>query len=883
MRSTITVEIPLEVDGVTVVGIIIVSHSKQLAEGVRELSLQMVQGEVAVAIAAGIDDPENPLGTDTMQVYQAIASVYSDDGVLVLMDLGSAVMSAEMALEFFPDEQRQNIHLCAAPLVEGTIAAVVAAASGKDIYQVMAEAQAALTAKATQLGSTPISLESVPHERLHTTKYENISDRLPTPDSPLPIFKLGNKSEIKQAKEIHIFVRNPLGLHARPAAKFVTTSGKFQSQIWVRNLTKDSDFVRGDSINQVTTLGIRQGDELAIAADGVDADAALLALRTLVESNFGEDDFTPVSSPVSPSPLVSVSPSLQGIPASGGVAIAPMINFLKVPLAVDCSTSVDIPQSLADNPEIEWRKLHKALGLAQQEIQTLLSHADTQIGDAEAGIFDAHLLFLQDPMVMEAAHRYIFAGHLQAGNAWQTVIDEVAANYHQLEDSYLQERVADVVDVGQRVLGLLLGKPIAKLDISQPAIVVANDLTPSDTASFDPSVVLGICITAGSATSHTAIIARSLGIPAVVGLPPSILHLTDGTAIAMDGETGMVWVEPDGETINCLQNRQNNQQLAQQQALTIAHQPATAIDGTRISVFANITSINDVQSALDLGAEGVGLFRTEFLYMDRTTPPSETEQLAVYQAIAQTLGNRPLIIRTLDVGGDKPLPYVDLPPETNPFLGLRGIRFCLQHLQIWKTQLKAIFRASAGQQIKVMFPMIATMAEIQAAKAILAEVQEELQQDDIPFDTAIEVGIMIEVPSAAAIADKLATEVDFFSIGTNDLSQYIMACDRTNPLVANLAAPFHPSVLRTIQQTIQAAHQAGIWVGLCGELASEPLAVPILLGLGVDEVSLNAPGIPRLKQAIAQLTLPQTQAIVQAALQADSAVEVRELVTAALP
>ncbi|WP_088240412.1 phosphoenolpyruvate--protein phosphotransferase [Calothrix rhizosoleniae] len=897
------------------VGIIIVSHSKQLAEGVRELSLQMVQGEVAVAIAAGIDDPENPLGTDTMQVYQAIASVYSDDGVLVLMDLGSAVMSAEMALEFFPDEQRQNMHLCAAPLVEGTIAAVVAAASGQDIHQVMAEAQAALTAKATQLGSTPSSLESVPHEPLHTIKYENASDRIPTPDSPLPIFKLENKSEIKQAKEIHVFVRNYLGLHARPAAKFVTTSGKFQSQIWVRNLTKNSDFVRGDSINQVTTLGVHQGDKLAIAADGIDADAALLALRTLVESNFGEtarswgasvvdgflpgttavgaasleeipqsggDDFTPVSSPVPSSLLGSVSPSLQGIPASRGVAIAPMSNFLKVPLAVDCSTSVDIPQSLADNPEIEWQKLHKALGLAQQEIQTLLSHADTQIGDAEAGIFDAHLLLLQDPMVMETAHRYIFTGHLQAGNAWQTVIDEVAANYHQLEDSYLQERVADVVDVGQRVLRLLLGKPIAKLDISQPAIVVANDLTPSDTASLDPNLVLGICITAGSATSHTAIIARSLGIPAVVGLPPSILHLADGTAIAMDGGTGMVWVEPDEETINCLQNRQKNQQLAQQQALTIAHQPATTIDGTRISVFANIVSINDVQSALDFGAEGVGLFRTEFLYMDRTTPPSETEQLAVYQAIAQTLGNRPLIIRTLDVGGDKPLPYVDLPPETNPFLGMRGIRFCLQHLQIWKTQLKAIFRASAGQQIKVMFPMIATMAEIQAAKAILAEVQAELYQAHIPFDTGMEVGIMVEVPSATAIADKLATEVDFFSIGTNDLSQYVMASDRTNPLVANLADPFHPSVLRTIQQTIQAAHQAGIWVGLCGELASEPLAAPILLGLGVDEVSLNAPGIPRLKQAIAQLALPQTQAIAQAALQADSAVEVRELVTAAL-
>ncbi len=832
------------------VGIVIVSHSKQLAEGVRELATQMVPGEVAVAVAAGMDDPENPLGTDAMQVYQAIASVYTDDGVLVLMDLGSAVMSAEMALEFLADEQRQNVHLCAAPLVEGTIAAVVAAASAQDIHQVMAEAQAALTAKATQLGYTPISPQS--------------------------------EQGTGQGKEIQLFVRNALGLHARPAAKFVATSAKFQSKIWVKNLTKGSEFVRGDSINQVTTLGVRQGDKLAIAADGIDADAALLALRALIEGNFGEGDLAPVSSPVSPPVLVSTSPSLQGIPASGGVAIAPILNFLPAPLIVDGSTSKFIPQLLADEPEVEWQKLHSALRSAQQEIQTLLFHTDTQIGDAEAGIFDAHLLLLQDPMVIEKAHKYIFEHNFQAATAWQTVMDEVAANYRQLEDPYLQERVADVVDVGQRVLHLLLGRPLAKLDISQPAIVVANDLTPSDTASLDPSKVLGICITSGSATSHTAIIARSLGIPAVAGVPSSILHLADGTMVAMDGETGTVWVEPDVETVNFLQSKQNTQQLAQQQALTIAHQPATTIDGSHLSIFANITSINDVQSALDLGAEGVGLFRTEFLYMDRDTPPSESEQLTAYQAIAQALEKRPLIIRTLDVGGDKPLPYLDLPPETNPFLGVRGIRFCLQHPQILKTQLRAILQASAGQNIKVMFPMITTMGEIQAAKTILAEVKEELQQAHIPFDTAMEVGIMIEVPSAVAIADKLATEVDFFSIGTNDLSQYIMASDRTNPLVANLADPLHPSVLRTIQQTVQAAHQAGIWVGLCGELATEPLAAPILLGLGLDEVSLNAPGIPRLKQTIAQLRLPQTQAIVQAALQADEPTQVRELIATAL-
>ncbi|MEH1844911.1 MAG: phosphoenolpyruvate--protein phosphotransferase [Nostoc sp.] len=849
------------------IGIVIVSHSKQLALGVRELAAQMVQDQVPMAVAAGIEDPENPLGTDPIQVYEAIASIFSDDGVLVLMDLGSALLSAEMAIEFLPEAQQQKVYLCEAPLVEGAIAAVVAVASGKDIHQVMAEARGALLAKATQLGvvSKPLSVV--------TSTTTNI-------ESPTP--------------EIRLIVSNRLGLHARPAAQFVATAARFQSQILVQNLTRNTELVRGDSINQVTTLGVRQGHELVITATGSDANEALAALQALFANNFGEaarsccsnkeglpnpegEDNVALNSP--PAFHHEITPAthgeLLGIAASSGVAIAPVVHYQP--------TQIHITQHHVEDVEAEWQRVQAVIHIARQEIQAVFSQASIQIGDAEAAIFDAQLLFLEDPVLLEAVKERILEHHLNAEAAWQAVVDEVATSYHTLEDSYLQERVDDVVDVGQRVLRLLAGNAPAKVHLQEPAILVATDLTPSDTAGLDPTKVVGICTTSGSATSHSAIIARTLGIPAVLGVDAQVLHLADGTLMALDGESGKAWVEPESHILDLLAAKQSAWQTAQQEARATAHQPAITRDGRQVSVFANIGSISDVQVAVASGAQGVGLLRTEFLYLDRTNAPTEEEQLAVYQAIAQVLDNRPLIIRTLDVGGDKPLPYLKVGlREANPFLGWRGIRFCLDHLDLFKTQLRAILRASVGHQIKIMLPMIATVTEVRAAKVILGEVQAELNQAGISFDAAMKVGIMVEVPSAVAIADQLATEVDFFSIGTNDLSQYIMASDRTNPRVANLVDALHPAVLRMVQQTIQTAHAAGISVGLCGELAADTLATPILLGLGLDELSVNPQSIPRLKQAIARLSIVECEAIVASALQQDSAVHVRELISTSI-
>ncbi|MBC1219839.1 phosphoenolpyruvate--protein phosphotransferase [Nostoc sp. UCD121] len=831
------------------IGIVIVSHSKQLALGVRELAAQMVQGQVSIAVAAGIEDPENPLGTDPIQVYEAIASVFSDDGVLVLMDLGSALLSAEMAIEFLPEAQQQKVYLCEAPLVEGAVAAVVAAGAGKNIHQVMAEARGALLAKATQLGVSPLSV---------------VSDNIEARNSEFPV------------KEIRLIVSNRLGLHARPAAQFVGTVARFQSQILVQNLTRNTGLVRGDSINQVTTLGVRQGHELVITATGSDADEALAALQTLFTNNFGEDNVALNSPPVFHHEVTPATHGeLSGIAASRGVAIAPVVHYQP--------THITITEYHVDDPESEWQRVQAAIQTARQEIQAVFSQASLQIGDTEAAIFDAQLLFLEDPVLLEAAHQRILDHHINAEAAWQAVVEEVVTSYRRLEDAYLQERVEDVVDVGQRVLRLLAGNAPANLHLSEPAILVATDLTPSDTARLDPTMVLGICTTFGSATSHSAIIARTLGIPAVLGVDSQVLHLADGTLMALDGESGKAWVEPESHILDLLEAKREAWQTAQQEARATAHQPAITLDGRQVSVFANIGSINDVQVAVASGAEGVGLLRTEFLYLDRISAPTEEEQLEVYQAIAQVLDNRPLIIRTLDVGGDKPLPYLRVGfPEANPFLGWRGIRFCLDHLDLFKTQLRAILRASVGHQIKIMLPMIATVTEVRAAKAILGEVQAELNQAGIPFDAAMKLGIMVEVPSAVAIADQLAAEVDFFSIGTNDLSQYVMASDRTNPRVANLVDALHPAVLRMVQQTIQAAHAAGISVGLCGELAADTIATPILLGLGLDELSVNPQSIPGVKQAIARLSIVESEAIAASALQQDSAVHVRELISTSI-
>lgn len=831
------------------VGIVIVSHSAKLAAGVQELARQMVQDAVPLAIAAGIDDPDNPFGTDVLAIQEAIASVYSDDGVLVLMDLGSAVLSAEMAWEFLPVEQQAKVKLCEAPLVEGTIAAAVQAAAGATLENVMAEARNALSSKAAQLSDREIA-----------------SSVVSQPEQP-PQTILEAEGMIQ---EIHLTIQNRMGLHARPAAKFVTTSSRFQSKITLQNLTKNTQAVNALSLNQVVTLGVRQGHEIAISATGTDAAAALSALQQLVENNFGESETDPIAnSQVSGSNAqASIPHSLSGIPVSPGIAYAPVtLHQLSV---------LQVEQQPTDYPDKEWEKLQTALKTAESEIQQICQKTASVAGAEEAAIFEAQLLCLSDPALLEATRQQIFTQQKTAAAAWKTIIDETIVAYQELEDPYLQARAADVSDVGQRVLRLLMGVAAPTLELSESAIIVAKDLSPSQIAQLDLTKVVGICTATGGATSHAGILARSLGIPAVMGIGFNLLQLQNGTVIALNGETGQVWIEPNTAQIQELEELRASRLAAASALKEAAQQPAKTRDGHLMKILANIGGLADAKIAQENGADGVGLLRSEFLYFDRVQAPTELEQLEIYRAIAQLISPNPLTIRTLDIGGDKPLPYLNNRSQSNPFLGWRGIRVLLDCPELFKAQLRAILRASYGHHLKVLLPMVASVREIRAAKQIFAQVQADLRRAEIPFNETIEIGIMVEVPAAVVIADQLAAEADFFSIGTNDLSQYVMAADRTNSQVTALADAFEPAVLRMIQQTVKAAHKAGVSVAVCGELASEPLATPILLGLGVDELSMNSPAIPLVKATLAKWTMDEANAIAHEVLQLESAESVKK-------
>jgi multiphosphoryl transfer protein len=835
------------------VGIVIVSHSRLLAEGVRELALQMSQEPVPVAVAAGIDATDSAIGTDPMAVLEAIEMVYSDDGVIVVMDLGSALMSAEMALEFLEPAQRKNIYLTAAPLVEGTIAAVVQASTGAPVDQVLAEAQGALQAKKSQLGQATADSTPTP---------------TPTTDATTAV------AADAPSETLTLTVPNRLGLHARPAARLVGLVNRFEAQV---TITRGEQQANAKSINQVATLGVRQGDEITFTAVGPDVVDLLTAVQQLADDNFGDvDDET--AEPTAPAPAPGQPPEIKdgvltGIGVSAGIAVAPVYRYrFSLP---------DVEKQTIDDVNSEIERLETAVAAAAAEIKQLQQEANRRVGPDEAAIFDAHLLILLDPDLQAAAREQIARQQVNAEFAWQSAVEQVAADYLDLEDDYMRNRAADVLDVGKRVLHQLMDLEAPSLDFDEPVILVAADLNPSDTARLNPEHVYGICTERGGATSHSAILARALGIPAIVGLGHELGVLEPGQVVGMDGGSGQLWLHPDKAQRQQLQ-AQREEWLAQQASVKQAGQgEALTQDGHRVEIGANIGGSHDVAVALEYGAEGVGLFRTEFLFMERSRAPEEEEQLAVYRQVVADLNGRPLIIRTLDVGGDKPLPYVDLGQEENPFLGWRGIRFCLGNPDLFKTQLRAICRASvdeAGQSqpVKLMFPMIGTLTELRQAKALLAEARTELDEAGLPYSDAIEVGIMVEVPSAVAIADQLAAEADFFSIGTNDLTQYLMAADRGNAQVNHLADALQPAVLRQIKLVVDAGHAAGIWVGLCGELAGNELATPLLVGLGLDELSMNAPAIPAVKQAIRGLTRTAAQKLAAEVLQLESATAVAD-------
>ncbi len=838
------------------VGIVIVSHSRPLANALADLVRQVASPEVPIAVAAGVGEERAEFGTDAVEIMQAILSVDSPDGVLVLMDLGSAILSAEMALELLPPETAARIRFCAAPLVEGAIAAGVQAGLGMDLQTVCSEASDALLPKAEQLGAA----QSQP------------TAAAPPPEPPA-------QDSLQTTLTLHTLH----GLHARPAALFVQTAARFDADIRVKNLTTGKGPVSARSLNALATLAALHGHQVQVSASGPQAAQALAALEALVADNFGEHTLAPAPpappAAPAPAPLPAALPgALMATPVAEGVALGPLFRF-QPPLP-------PVSAEPAQHPEQELARLNQAIESTRQAIRQRKQTIALAAGAQEAAIFDAHLLILEDPELLEQVQALIQQEHFNAAYAWKQGIDRVAAAYQALPDPYLQQRAADVQDVGSQVLFALAGKASGlEIRFPEPSILFAADLTPTETAQLDMSQVLGVITVGGGPTSHSAILARALGIPAVSGASLSLEQHRDGTLVGLDGVRGAIWIEPPPAVQSDLLQRRTAWLEERQRLLRTSRALAATRDGQRIEVVANVGSVPDARLGLQNGAEGIGLLRTEFLYLTRASAPSEDEQVQSLRLIAQEMAadgdaSRPIIVRTLDIGGDKELPYLPMLPEANPFLGVRALRLSLRSPDIFRAQLRAVLRAGDGYNFRIMFPMVANLDELLEARRRLEQAHQELLAENVPHAWPIQTGIMVEIPSAALTSNILAPHVDFFSIGTNDLTQYTLAAERGNPLLAAYADGLHPAVLQLIRQVTRVAQAHGKWVGVCGELAGDALAAPILVGLGVSELSMNPAAIPRVKAVLRNTNLAEAQALADRALSTKSTAEARALAQA---
>ena len=656
---------------------------------------------------------------------------------------------------------------------------------------------------------------------------------------------------------------NRQGLHARPAAVVAAAAKAFRADI---RLLRGADAANAKSVTSILLLATNPHDAIRVSATGPDAAAAVSALAELLACGSGEsqasgESAVPAAGPVPAAvaaPAIPAAPTdprkLAGVSASPGVALGKVAQVRR--------TAISVAEQGA-GLERERAHLDAALTRARQQI----SAQQAANSGAASRILDAHLELLADPELIDLAVAGL-AGGRSAGFAWREAYSRYAARLEALASALLRERAGDVRDVGGRVLGLLAGVTTAPLEFAPGSILIADELTPSETASLDAGRVLGLCTTGGGPTSHAAILARALGLPAVCGVDRAALELEDGTAVLLDGTGGTLLKNPDETEVAAARAVMGRLAAQRHSERAAASEPAATTDGHRIEIAANIGTAEEAVAAVAHGAEAVGLLRSELLFLDRDTAPEEREQAEVYRAVAAALGRgRRLVIRTLDVGGDKPLAYLPLPAEQNPFLGLRGIRVSLERPDLLRSQLRAILAAAALSDVHVMFPMIATLDELRAARRILAEEQ--------AGGASVRVGVMIEVPSAALTAEHLAREVDFFSIGTNDLTQYTLAMDRGHPRLAALADALHPAVLKLISLTVEAAHRHGKWVGVCGGMAAEPLAVPVLLGIGVDELSVPVPAIAAVKALVRRLSLRHCRDLAREVAGLSTAGEVR--------
>jgi multiphosphoryl transfer protein len=843
------------------VGLVIVSHSKRLATGIRELILETAGRDFPIAVAAGVGEDHEQLGTDAAYIARILQPFAEGDGAVVLMDLGSAVLSTEMALEILEQtsgpcpEEIKKIRLCPAPLVEGAIAAAVQARAGANLDDVCREALRALTSKEEQLHREEIATAAIAAAP---------ADSQPT-------------------RELLLTIRNEHGLHARPAARLVLTASLFSAEIEIVNETAGRGPVPARSLTSIALLQVREGDRVRVRAQGADADAALQAVAQLAAAGFGEV-INPVQvleqrskrrlSARSDQPVPeahSGTTLIRGIPSSEGVAVGRVIPL---------QSSLFAPTSEA--PGEPFDELAR-LTVAARRVQARLAERNKKPTDAvpndTAQIFAAQAAILSDPAVLDQVKALVEKKLLSAERAWMEVTNNLVASYRNLDDPYLRERAVDVSDIAQLVLLELAGRLApASIRPEPPAILYTRVLLPSEAANLDPEAVLGVIASEGSAATHSAIMLRTLGIPMVSGVHDLDAAAAADEIVAMDGGLGEVWIKPADPILESFVDRRKLWLARRQSAAVLAAQPAVTLDGVPIEVLANVASAADAVVAARNGADGVGVVRTELLFLERREAPTEAEQQRALRAIfAPIPAAYPIVVRTLDAGADKPLPFLEQPREQNPYLGVRGIRLLLRNPDLFLTHLRAILTAGAGRNLWVMFPMISELQEAELARDLLAKAHSELHAAERPHAWPVKVGAMIEVPSAALLAVQLAEPMEFLSIGTNDLTQYALGAERGNTALAGFQDALHPAVLRLVRATVEGAKRRERHVAVCGDAASDPVAAAVFFGLGVRSLSVRPSEAVNIKACFSRWRSSDLAEVARLALEARDAAEVRAL------
>ena len=798
------------------VSLVFISHSRALAQSAVDLVRQTVAPDLPLAFCGGAGFEHQELGTDAIDIQDAILSVFSEAGVLVLMDMGSAILSAETARELLAPDQQEKIRLTSAPLVEGGIAAAVQAQLGSPLDEVARAARESLLPKQEQVQDTVATNEAA-----------------------------GVPANAEGKPFIELTIENEHGLHLRPAATLIKALHAASGSVLVENRSAKRGPVAAKSLVDLTRLQIRRGDIVRFTVLDRDSQPIIETIRSLVADRFGESESAPI---VDTTPRDATKP----FPVSPGIAIGKP-ELLERPMPVLPTYRADTPDAI----EVEIAKLNDALAGATKEFDQRIDRLRSSLGADELGMFEAQRLILSDPTIVQDVESKIRADHLNAASDFHDILSRHVAEQEASDDSYFRARAADLREIERLIIGRLTNQAEnepATQPFSQPTILICDELTPTLAEELQRISVVGVIQLDGGTTSHGAILVRALGIPTIGGARSLFQKLRSAHRVLFDGSQGLVWIDPEPALEAELTEKQEKEQKQRQVNLEASREPALTLDAVHVEFEANASSAAEISLARDSGATGIGLFRSEFLFQRFAAKPTEEDQLAAYRdAVAPARESMQVTIRVLDIGGDKPLKFLSIPSEANPFLGVRGLRLLEANPDFFRSHLRAILRLASSVSVRLLLPMVTELSEVLATQDLLKKVAAELAEEKLPHAWPIPVGVMIETPSAALLVDQLAAHVDFFSLGTNDLTQYVLCAERGNPALSRFSDAVHPAVYRLCERVIAIASDRQVKVSICGEVALQSL--PVWLGIGLRNFSVTPSSIPTMKALVRKLKL----------------------------